>query len=115
MLGCAAIQDRYYEEHRLSQLTVIFVDETTLQRQWSLLTGKAPIRISTFGTPNEPNVLQTVRTIRGFYDYPSNTIYCRKMDFEACGHELHHAVLGLFHRDEWAEMQAVGVPPRPRE
>ena len=38
-----------------------------------------------------------VKTVRGFYDYSANTLYCEKWNFEVCGHELHHAALGQFH------------------
>jgi hypothetical protein len=98
--GCSAASDSYRESHTIKNLTVVFLDEQSLHQQWSRVTGKSPIQVSAFGTPNAPGVMQTVKTVRGFYDFHSNTIYCGKMDFEVCGHELHHAVLGRFHNDE---------------
>ncbi|MDF0673696.1 MAG: hypothetical protein P0120_05045 [Nitrospira sp.] len=34
-----------------------------------------------------------IKTVRGFYDYATNTLYCVKWHFEICG----HAALGQFH------------------
>ena len=98
--GCSASPDVYRESHTIKNLTIVFLDEQSLHQQWSRLTGKSPIRVSAFGTPNTPGIMQTVNAVRGFYDFTTSTIYCGKMDFEVCGHELHHAVLGRFHPDE---------------
>lgn len=43
--------------------------------------------------------LHELRIVRGFFDYTTNTIYCPKLDFETCGHELFHAIIGRFHHE----------------
>lgn len=92
LTGCATSQ-RYVEEHELKQLKVIFLDEQSLHERWAKIAGRDPIHFSTSITSTTP----LVKTVRGFYDYSSNTLYCEKWNFEVCGHELHHATLGQFH------------------
>lgn len=82
------------EEYELPSLRVVFLDAPHIQAKWEELTGKSAL----MKTPRL--VLETQRreeVVLGFYDFRTRTIYCPKMDFEVCGHELHHAVLGRFH------------------
>ena len=91
--GCAAAQKVYNERYELKNLTVVFLDEKSLQESYTALSGKAAVMIS--GSPSAISLT----TVRGFFDFKTNTIYCSKMDFQVCGHELHHAVFGRFHPD----------------
>lgn len=81
------------ERHEIS-LTVVFMDDAQLQEKWTAISGKPAVMLS-------PRlVLETQKRperVMGFYDYANRTLYCPKMNFEVCGHELHHAVLGRFH------------------
>ena len=92
--GCANGQLSRAEEYELSSLRVVFLDAPQMQAKWQEITGKSAVMM----TPRL--VLDTHRreeVVVGFYDFRTRTIYCPKMDFEVCGHELHHAVLGQFH------------------
>jgi hypothetical protein len=92
--GCAIGQLPRGEEHDLSSLRVVFLDAPHIQAKYEEVTGKSAVMM----TPRL--VLDTHRreeVVVGFYDFRTRTIYCSKMDFEVCGHELHHAVLGQFH------------------
>lgn len=93
--GCASPPGNYQERHKIKNLTVVFLDEESLRNEWKVLSGRQPIVFAT----QTGNGIPTVQTLRGFYDWPSNTLYCPKWNFEVCGHELHHAVLGQFHSD----------------
>lgn len=93
LAGCSTANVRYVEEHDIRQLKVVFLDERSLHERWSKIAGRDPVR---FAAPMS-NVDPMVKTVLGFYDYSSNTLYCEKWNFEICGHELHHAVLGQFH------------------
>lgn len=90
--GCTTPQ-RYIEEYEIKQLKVVFLDERTLHERWLRIAGRAPIH---FDTPMN-STTPLIKTVRGFYDYSTNTLYCEKWNFEVCGHELHHATLGQFH------------------
>jgi hypothetical protein len=85
------------ERHTVS-LTVVFMDEAQLQAKWTALSGKPAVKLS-------PRlVLETQKRtehVLGFYDYVNRTLYSPKMNFEVCGHELHHAVLGPFHYERY--------------
>lgn len=37
-------------------------------------------------------------TFYGLFDYKTKTLYCQKWDFHLCGHELHHATDGSWHK-----------------
>jgi|CXWL01.1.fsa_nt_gi hypothetical protein len=91
--ACSSLAGSYYEQHELRRLTVVFLDENGLQQKYAFLSGAQPVRFSGMMSGG------SVNTVRGFYDSTTNTIYCPKMDFEVCGHELHHAVLGRFHSE----------------
>ncbi|GAB1723816.1 MAG: hypothetical protein NTNFB01_27120 [Nitrospira sp.] len=93
--GCATPAGNYQERHTIKNLTVVFLDEESLHREWQAMSGRQPV---IFGSQSGTGI-PTLKTLRGFYDWPSNTLYCPKWNFEVCGHELHHAVLGQFHSD----------------
>ncbi len=94
--GCVSTPASYEERHLLNDVTVIFLDEERLQKEWERVTGDPAVAFRSNGSALRTFSLSTVR---GFYDFRTRTIYCNKMDFEVCGHELHHAVLGRFHDD----------------
>lgn len=92
--GCIIGQLPHGEEYELSFLRVVFLDTPSIQAKYEEITGKSAVMM----TPRL--ALDTQRreeVVVGFYDFRTRTIYCPKMDFEICGHELHHAVLGQFH------------------
>lgn len=93
LAGCGTTNTRYVEEHQIQQLKVVFLDERSLHERWTQVAGRDPIRFTAPMSSSTP----IVKTVRGFYDYSSNTLYCEKWNFEVCGHELHHAALGQFH------------------
>lgn len=92
LFACAQ-QNRYKETHEISQLKVVFLDNQSLQEIWESKTGKP----STQFQPWLRGDLAAVKTVRGFYDFSTETLYCPKWNYEVCGHELHHAALGHFH------------------
>jgi len=94
-LGCAAVHERYVEKHEIKNLTVVFLDEHSLHEQWKQTVGSEAVRFQ----PQMNSTVPLVHTVKGFYDFTSNTLYCPKWDFQVCGHELHHAALGHFHKD----------------
>ena len=92
LAGCTQ-QGRYMETHEISNLKVVFLDDQSLQDMWETKTGQP-------GTQFQPWLrrdLASVKTVRGFYDFSTETLYCPKWNYEVCGHELHHAALGHFH------------------
>ena len=92
LAGCTQ-QSRYMETHEISNLKVVFLDAESLKELWKSKTGQP-------GTQFQPWLrgdLASVKTVRGFYDFSSETLYCPKWNYEVCGHELHHAALGHFH------------------
>jgi hypothetical protein len=92
--GCGVSSRSLGEQYELSDLRVVFLDEPQIQAKWKEVTGKPAVMM----TPRL--VLESQRreeVVVGFYDFQTRTIYCPKMNFEVCGHELHHAVLGRFH------------------
>jgi len=92
LLGCSAPAS-YVERYEIKKLTVVFLDESSLQDHWKALTGTDAVRF----VSHMANRTTSVKTLHGFYIPTSNTLYCPKWNFEVCGHELHHAVLGQFH------------------
>jgi hypothetical protein len=90
--GCAG-SERYYERHHMNDLTIVFLDQESLRGKYALLTGKPAMTVHAAAAGT------SVATVKGFYDFETKTLYCSKMDFEVCGHELHHAVIGHFHAD----------------
>jgi hypothetical protein len=94
--GCVIGPSTSGEEYEISHLRVVFLDEKQIRDKWEEVTGKTAVMM----TPRL--VLESKRqkeVVVGFYDFRTRTIYCPKMNFEVCGHELHHAVLGRFHFD----------------
>jgi hypothetical protein len=91
--GCSAMQERYVEQHPMKNLTVVFLDEESLHERWKQISGADAVRLQ----PQLNTSVPLVQTVKGFYDFSSNTLYCPKWNFEVCGHELHHAALGHFH------------------
>lgn len=92
--GCVASTPSPEEQYELSNLRIVFLDEREIQGKWKEVTGKPAVMM----TPRL--VMESQRreeVVVGFYDFHTRTIYCPKMNFEVCGHELHHAVLGRFH------------------
>ena len=69
------------------------MNEESLREKYEMLSGHASVQFSGLAASS------TVKTVRGFFDFATNTIYCPKMNFEVCGHELHHAIIGRFHPD----------------
>lgn len=94
--GCTSLSDRYIEKHHIDQLTVVFLDERSLHERYFRIVGRDAVRFVTAMNSTDPSL----KTVRGFYDYTTNTLYCEKLNFEVCGHELHHAALGQFHSDD---------------
>lgn len=95
--GCMTDPPHSGEVYELPSLRVVFLDAPQMQAKWKEVTGKSAVMM----TPRL--VLNTHRReemVVGFYDFRTRTIYCPKMDFEVCGHELHHAVLGRFHLEQ---------------
>lgn len=91
--GCGSVHDRYTERHTIKNLTVVFLDEDSLHERWKQISGSDAVRFQPHPNKDVPNV----HTVKGFFDFASNTLYCPKWNFEVCGHELHHAALGHFH------------------
>ena len=94
-VGCAT-NDRYRDEHVISELRVVFVDQETLREEWKNRTGRDGVQFN----PVLGEAVPQVKHVRGFYDFTTNTLYCSKWNFAVCGHELHHAALGHFHNEE---------------
>jgi hypothetical protein len=95
--GCTTGQITVGEQYELSQLRVVFLEEKQIREKWEELSGKS----ASMMTPRL--VMESARrpeVILGFYDFGTHTIYCPKMNFEVCGHELHHALLGRFHLEQ---------------
>ncbi len=91
--GCGT-PEKYREDHRLTNLHVVFLDNDTLHEEWAARTGQSGVEfMASRGQSNFPQV----KTLKGFFDFTSNTLFCPKWNFEVCGHELHHAALGHFH------------------
>lgn len=91
-LGCST-HDRYIERHTIRNLTIVFLDENSLHEQWKQISGLDAVHFQ----PQMDSPVPKVQTVKGFFDFASNTLYCPKWNFEVCGHELHHATLGHFH------------------
>ncbi len=92
--GCAGAPIGFGEQYEIAQLKVVFMEPPQIQDKWRELSGKSAHMMTprlAMESERRPEV------IVGFYDFASQTIYCPKMNFEVCGHELHHALLGKFH------------------
>ncbi len=84
----------YQETHNLQRLQVVFLDEQSLSETYETQYGRQATRLTMkAGLPS------SISRVKAFYDFETHTIYCNKWDFENCGHELHHALLGRFHAE----------------
>ena len=95
--GCTGLSPRYLERHEIKHMTVVLLDEKSMKDQWQRITGGHAVRFVPRMAGGSPAI--EIRTVRGFFDFRTNTLYCPKWDFKVCGHELHHAILGQFHVD----------------
>jgi hypothetical protein len=93
LVGCLQSSPPYYEQYELKNLRVVWLDQASLHGKYEEMSGKPAVAL--YGTDSSAGV----QSIKGFFDFKTNTIYCSKMDFTACGHELHHAIIGHFHPD----------------
>ena len=91
LAGCAGSSGRYQESYEVAAFKVVFLDQESLHETYATLYRSAPNHFELNGSDT------TVRSIHGFFDPITRTLYCSKLDFEVCGHEMHHAVLGAFH------------------
>lgn len=96
LASCATLPTYQVEKHEVQNLTVVFLDERALQDEWKRLSGNNAVTFLPLTSSGIPGI----KTVRGFYDFKTNTLYCPKWNYEVCGHELHHAVLGHFHSSE---------------
>ena len=92
LTGCIQ-QGTYRETHEISNLKIVFLDDQSLQKVWTSKSGRPSTQFQPWLRGN----LASVKTVRGFYDFATKTLYCPKWNYEVCGHELHHAALGHFH------------------
>lgn len=94
LAGCAMFRGAPYEErYEVTRLTVILMDEDSIRKKWEEISRKPAVKTIAIGG----DAATQVRTVRGFYDYNTHTIYCPRMNSEVCGHELFHAIFGKFH------------------
>ncbi len=91
--GCLH-QERYAEQYELSNLKVVFLDQQSLR---DALDQHASGEQSAPVYPLLSGAMPPAKVVKGFFDFNTNTLFCSKWDYEVCGHELHHAVLGQFH------------------
>ena len=97
--GCAESKnDLYYETHLIKNLTVILLDDKALQRRWQYVSGQPASKTIKFTVAG--NQMSMADTVKGFFDYKTHTIYCTKDNFDVCGHELFHAIMGRFHEEQ---------------
>lgn len=92
LVGCST-GPPYYERYEIKNLTVVLLDQQTLHERYEALYGKPALMLEANSNG------ETTKTVKGFYGYRTHTIYCSKMDFTVCGHELHHAIIGRFHAE----------------
>ena len=98
LAGCTGPpSDLYYETHEIKNLTVILLDDKALQRRWQYVSGQPASRTIKYTVAGSQ--VSMADTVKGFFDYKTNTIYCTKDNFDVCGHELFHAIMGRFHQE----------------
>ncbi len=88
--ACSSLHSTYYQQYTLDGVHVVFLDETSLHEKWKEMSGENG---TSFDLNGESGSGVTLQVVTGFFDPTTNTIYCKKGDFEVCGRELHHAVL----------------------
>lgn len=93
LLAACSTETRYVETHEIPNLKVVFLDEESLHEKWKARTGQPGAEFQPLLTGG----MASLKVIKGFYDFTTDTLYCPKWNFEVCGHELHHAALGHFH------------------
>lgn len=93
LLAACSTETRYVETHEIANLKVVFLDEESLHEKWKARTGQPGAEFQ----PLLMGGMASLKVIKGFYDFTTDTLYCPKWNFEVCGHELHHAALGHFH------------------
>lgn len=93
LLAACSMETRYVETHEIPNLKVVFLDEESLHEKWKARTGQPGAEFQPLLTGG----MASLKVIKGFYDFTTDTLYCPKWNFEVCGHELHHAALGHFH------------------
>ena len=93
ILQACTMETRYVETHEIPNLKVVFLDEESLHEKWKARTGQPGAEFQPLLTGG----MASLKVIKGFYDFTTDTLYCPKWNFEVCGHELHHAALGHFH------------------
>ena len=71
--GCVTTQAPYIERHQLSNLTVVFIDEDSLQQKWKAVSETEAIRYA-----SSAETMVSVQIVKGFYDFTAGTIYCEK-------------------------------------
>ena len=99
LAGCESLQQDalYYETYEVKHLTVILLDDKALQRRWQYVSGRPASKTIKFTVAGSQ--MSMADTVKGFFDYKTNTIYCTKTNFDICGHELFHAIMGRFHEE----------------
>ena len=99
MESCLADKPCYREEYNLSHLHVVYLDHEQLLKEYEKMSNRDATWVhepgAEVGIP--PSRIPELQSIRGFFDYRTETIFCEKGDFEACGHELMHATCGHYH------------------
>jgi len=92
---------------RSKGLTVVFLEEHSLEARWKDISGQE-FRI--YGQPVSPMISDAPAAsyqtpmrhlASGAFDHRTDTVYCPKMDFEACGRELHFALFGHSHTEQY--------------
>ena len=99
LAGCESLQQDalYYETYEVKHLTVILLDDKALQRRWQYVSGRPASKTIKFTVAGSQ--MSMADTVKGFFDYKTSTIYCSKANFDICGHELFHAIMGRFHEE----------------
>lgn len=76
---------------------MILLDAKALQRSRQYVSGQPTSRTIKFTVAGSR--MSMADTVKGFFDYKTNTIYCTKDNFDVCGHELFHAIMDRFHEE----------------
>ncbi len=79
----------------MQRLHVVLLDEQSLSETYEAHKGRPAVRLTM-----KDGLPSSISRVTAFYDIETRTIYCVKWDFENCGHELHHALLGRFHAED---------------
>ena len=95
--GCGSSQmpTRYKETYQLKNLQVVLLDEESLVDTYVGQYDRPAVSLAVEDALRNGPIRRN--RVKAFYDFLTQTIYCVKWDFESCGHELHHALVGRFH------------------